>query len=295
MPCSGSSVRHVLCANSAPSSLTACGHGHRVSSRPSCSASDSGRRHERPSARVVPHNQVPAFALGRRHPHLAADEQPGQIVPAVERAAADRQVGIEHALGHGAALQRRRAQRPELGPRRACAGEARDADDRPREILALRWPDGPAVAFGPAAPRGRVPGAGGLVDHQTDEGALVVEHADTRGEEGDTPVRIGRTVDRVDDGQQAGGPVAGQSRLLRPDGQARPVQDRQRGVVGRHIEAVLPRPRPRQAALVEVVERSTDGDDGVVQHFEQAGLVHPLTIEGGADGVPVCGCPAVGH
>ena len=61
--------------------------------------------------------------------HLAADEQPGQVVPAVERAPSHHGVGIEHALGHGAALQRRGTERPELRPPRGQPGEAGDPHD----------------------------------------------------------------------------------------------------------------------------------------------------------------------
>ena len=138
----------------------------------------------------------------------------------------------------------------------------------------------------------------GLVDHEPDERSVVIEHADARGVEGHAAVRIGRPVDRVDDREQPRGAVARQPRLLRADGQAGAVQDRQRGVVGRQIEAVLPRPRARRPPVLEVVERSTYGDDGLVQHFDQAGLVHPLTIEGDAGArpavrtcvsTPVCG------
>ena len=159
----------------------------------------------------------------------------------------------------------------------------------PLELLATRRCDGPPVALGPGAPGRRVPGAVGLIDHEPDERPLVVEHADARGVEGHAAMRIGRPVDRVDDREQPRGAVARQPRLLRADGQAGAVQDRQRGVVGRHIEAVLPRPRARRPPVLEVVERGTDRDDGLVQHFEQAGLVHPLTIEGTPAPVPVRG------
>ena len=90
------------------------------------------------------------------HPRFAADEQPGQVVPAVERAAPDRQVGVEDALGHRAALQRRRPERPELGPARVAAREARDADDRPTgapRSPTVRWPRRHARPRRPASPR----------------------------------------------------------------------------------------------------------------------------------------------
>jgi hypothetical protein len=42
----------------------------------------------------------------------------------------------------------------------------------------------------------------GLVDDHADERAFSVEHADAGRVEGDTPVRIGRTIHRVDHRQE---------------------------------------------------------------------------------------------
>ena len=105
------------------------------------------RRHDRAAARIVAHDQVPPLALAFGHTDLTADEQSRQVVPAVEGARSDHQVGVQHSLGHGAALEGGRAQGPVLRPARVQAGKSRNPHNGPLEVLGTpraRWPGRPS-------------------------------------------------------------------------------------------------------------------------------------------------------
>ena len=138
-------------AVSSPSSVV-----HKPSSAASRSASrrvaaTMGRRLE---ASRTTRSLPSAFALG--HTDLAADEQPRQVVPAVEGAGPDHEVGVQHALGDRAALERGRAEGPVLRPARVQAGEARDPHNGGSEVLAPGRGDGAPVLLRPAAAHGGV-------------------------------------------------------------------------------------------------------------------------------------------
>ena len=188
----------------------------------------------------------------RPRPHrLAADEQAGQVVPAVEGAAL-RPPGRRRAR-----LRRRRSTRatPRRGPGTGPSpGGGRETPRSPR--WRRRGPcsprdNGPAVLLGPAAAHGGVARAGGLVGHHADPWAFRIEHADAGGVERHAPVRVGRAVDRVDHGQEPGRTVAGHPGLLREHGQAGSVEHGQRRAVGGQVEAILPRLAPARPPVLQ--------------------------------------------
>ena len=193
-------------------------------------------------------------------PDLAADEQPRQVVPAVEGAAPDHQVGVR------ARPRPRRSTRgrPRRGPGTAPSpGESREIPRSPRWRLrgprtrTARWPARPS----PPRRRGRRRSAArwpGCVTTPTPR-TFGVEHADARGVEGHAPVRIGGAVDRVDHREQPGGTVAGHPRLLGEHGQAGAVQHRQGRPVGGQVEPVLPRLSSARPPVLEHVERAAHG------------------------------------
>ena len=85
---------------------------------------------------------------------------------------------------------------------------------------------------------------------------------------------VGGSVDRVDHGEESGTPVAGRPGLLREHGQARSVQNGESGTVGGQVEAVLPRLPSARPPVLELVERATHGADRLVEHFQEANVVH---------------------
>ena len=81
-------------------------------------------------------------------------------------------------------------------------------------------------------------------------------------------------VDRVDHGEQPGTTVAGRPGLLGEHGQARAVQHGEGRPVGGQVEPVLPRLSSARPPVLEHVERATHGTDGLVEHFQEANVVH---------------------
>ena len=164
MPCSGSRVRHVLRASSAPAASAPSSLDHRPSSAASRSASRRvaatiGRRLDASrTIRSLP-SRSPSAA-----PDLAADEQPRQVVPAVERARA-RPPGRRPARPRP---RRSTRARPRRGPGTAPSpgagpGKPEIPTMAAAEVLAPGGRDGPPVLLGPAAAHGGVALPGGLV------------------------------------------------------------------------------------------------------------------------------------
>ena len=87
-------------------------------------------------------------------------------------------------------------------------------------------------------------------------------------------MRIGGAVDGVDHREQPGVALAGRARFLGEHGQTRAVQHREGRTVGRQVEPVLAGLSSRGPPVLECVQRCTHGGDGVVEHLEQAGIVH---------------------
>ena len=133
---------------------------------------------------------------------------------------------------------------------------------------------GRPVALGPLAAHRRVAHPAGLVHDEADQRPLRVEDADARGEEGHTPVRVGRAVDGVDHRQETVTVGARRAGFLREHGQTRPVQHGERGPVGGQVEPVLARAGAGRAPIVQVVQRVAHGSHGLVEHFEQPNVVH---------------------
>ena len=233
-----------------------------------------GRGDQGPPARRVAHDKISALALALRCSRLAADEQCRQVVPPVERAAPDDQVGVQHPLGDRAALEGGRTEGPELRPPWVMAREPRDPHDGAAEVLAPRGDKSAPVLLGAAAPHGGVALAGRQVDHEPHPGSLGVQDADARGVEGHTAIGIGGTVDRIDHRQQSGGRVAGHPGLLGEHGHPRAVQHRQGGTVGRQVEQVLPRLPPARSPALESVQRAAHGRSRLVEHVQEASVVH---------------------
>ena len=144
----------------------------------------------------------------------------------------------------------------------------------------------------PAAPHGGIPLPRRLVDDEADAGPVVVEHADARRVEGHAPVRVGRAVDRVDDGEQPGGAVARQ----RPTPRRAPPGPRRAGPAARRRRPPgrggTARARPGRPPVLEVVQRGTHRGDGLVEHLEQAGIVHGRsTLAAVTAPAPLTACP----
>ncbi len=87
-------------------------------------------------------------------------------------------------------------------------------------------------------------------------------------------MRVGRSVDRVHDGEKSGRPVPRRPRFLGEDRQSGAVQDGKDRGVGRQVQTVLTGPGTRRAPVPQPVECEPGRADRVVEHSEQPILVH---------------------
>ena len=219
-------------------------------------------------ASPIADHDIRAVPVNCHRPGLSADEHAGQIVPTEKRAPPHHRIRIEHPLGDGAELEGGRPQGPELGPTGVRPREARYPHYGRGQVGTARGGDRLAVPPGPSPPDRLETGAGGLIHHQPDQRPLGVEDADAGGIERHPPVRIRRTVHRVDHRHEFGRGIPCLPRLLGEHLQAGGVENRQGSRVRGQVKAVLARACPGRTPVFEPVQGGTHRVGGLAQNLK---------------------------
>ncbi len=112
-----------------------------------------------------------------------------------------------------------------------------------------------------------------LVDDERSARPIPVHRAEAGREPGQTAAGVGAAVDRVQhhDHVTVGGTEAG---LLGEHADSGTIQNRQRGLVGGKVAAVLTGAGPGETPVGEPVEHRSDRGSGVVECFEQGLVTH---------------------
>jgi hypothetical protein len=193
------------------------------------------------------------------------------VGPAVELTGRDR-----------AEVERGGAESSELRPGHGRGRHARDAHDRIGQPVAAGRRDRHAEAAGTTASRRFEGETGALVHDERDSRAVGVDDAERGGEPGDSPRRVRRAVDRVDDGEKWTVGVV-QSGLLAQYAETGVEQVLDHGAIGGEIAVVLAGPSARFAPVVEIPEHASDAGRGFVEDGKQV-LVGGRRRHGGGHG-----------
>ena len=196
---------------------------------------------------MVEHDEVAAEGVTHLDPDFGTDEHRTEVVPHAE-ASVEVDIAGETTVGDGAQIESRGTHATELGPSRLRRRRAVDRDDGVGQL-----DFGPGGKEGAVSPRAPAPGrlepvARGVIVHERHPRTVPIDDAQARRVPGQTERRVGRPVERIDDGHRPV-PVPAQPALLAEHPEPGPAEHAEHRFVGGDVGGVLIGPQTRRTPV----------------------------------------------